>query len=389
MNLQAQIELITNPQEFTRLYDAVLIAEHGDDYLPVDDDRSDKGNDGYLKSEKRLFAGHCFKRIQKQAIDEEIWAKVSSDLDKAGRIKASGRWDVQAWTLLTNYPLPESIAHDLESRGEELGISVSWKGPAYFAQVLQKYKELRSSFPNLQVNEVMERIDFIIKLLESPETEKENIQKSIERVPRTQEELKQLLIFKPEGWEYLYFSGVMLVSRDEHDLKWHDYEIGYARPTGQYINDFSELAAYIGRELREISKVIGGITLVFKEGWQLKAFGEPGQPGVQTRIEHMAKHVTNAYLDMLDWTAKVRGVTVPDKLRDIIDTATAMTEGPIQQIRDFIDEAVRQTDAVPAYIKNPDPNKPPMSIELNLVLSIDDNTVKRLKRALKKHKWGF
>jgi hypothetical protein len=48
MNLQAQIELITVPQDFSRLCNAVLRAEYGDNFLSIDDDRPDRGNDGYL-----------------------------------------------------------------------------------------------------------------------------------------------------------------------------------------------------------------------------------------------------------------------------------------------------------------------------------------------------
>jgi hypothetical protein len=72
VSLEAQISLMTVPQEFIRLCNAVLIAEHGDDFLPIDDDRGDRGNDGYLKSQRRMFAGHCFKRVQNQSLDRAI-----------------------------------------------------------------------------------------------------------------------------------------------------------------------------------------------------------------------------------------------------------------------------------------------------------------------------
>ena len=94
MNLEAQIELITVPQEFTRLCNAVLAAEHGDDFLPIDDDRADHGNDGFLKSAKRVFALHCFKRAQNQGIDILIRRKMLGDLGKAKTLKEQNLWDV-------------------------------------------------------------------------------------------------------------------------------------------------------------------------------------------------------------------------------------------------------------------------------------------------------
>lgn len=59
MTLEAQIGLITVPQEFSRLCNAVPQADHADDFVPIDDDRADGGNDGYLKSERRIYAVHC------------------------------------------------------------------------------------------------------------------------------------------------------------------------------------------------------------------------------------------------------------------------------------------------------------------------------------------
>jgi hypothetical protein len=92
MSLEAQIQLITVPQEFARLCNAALAAEHGDDFLPIDDDRPDRGNDGYLKSAKRVFAVHCFKRVQNQSLDNAIRRKMVGDLGKAITLKneASG-----------------------------------------------------------------------------------------------------------------------------------------------------------------------------------------------------------------------------------------------------------------------------------------------------------
>jgi hypothetical protein len=134
MNLAAQIELITVPQEFTRLCNAVLGAMHGDDFLPIDDDRADRGNDGYLKSERRLFAVHCFKRIQKRGIDLEVRAKMVGDLGKAAALREAGIWDIENWTFIGNYPISEAVAEDVVAQGERTvsmspgGVRSFWPG---------------------------------------------------------------------------------------------------------------------------------------------------------------------------------------------------------------------------------------------------------------------
>jgi hypothetical protein len=59
VNLEDQIAQIINPQEFTRLCNAILTAEYGADFQVIDGTRSDEGNDGYLISEKRIIAMYC------------------------------------------------------------------------------------------------------------------------------------------------------------------------------------------------------------------------------------------------------------------------------------------------------------------------------------------
>lgn len=75
MNLQSQIELMKDPSRFSRLVIALLGEEHPD-YQAIDDNRGDGGNDGYIASEKRMFAQHCFKKLPKRDLDNEVLKKL-------------------------------------------------------------------------------------------------------------------------------------------------------------------------------------------------------------------------------------------------------------------------------------------------------------------------
>jgi hypothetical protein len=149
VNLHGQIELINVPQEFARLCNAILSAEYGDDFLPIDDDRPDRGNDGYLKSERRMFAMHCFKRLQNQQLEREVAAKMTGDLKKAIQLKHDGRWIIDAWTFVSNYPISEHVAAPVIRTGTQAGINVSWRGPLYLADVcsaIRKYAPIFRTF---------------------------------------------------------------------------------------------------------------------------------------------------------------------------------------------------------------------------------------------------
>lgn len=219
MNLEAQIELITVSQEFTRLCNAVLAAEYGEDFLPIDDDRADNGNDGYRKSTKQVFAIHCFKRIQKQRITQEIRRKMLGDLGKAKTLKEHGLWDVKAWTFLSNYAIPEEVGREALALGAQTDIDVSWCGPGFLASALQQHGDVRCLFPALQANEISEQLEGIREALTEPEP------KAPDRVPRTREEQRALLAARPPGWEYLLFASFLFLGKEELEFKWRDHEV--------------------------------------------------------------------------------------------------------------------------------------------------------------------
>lgn len=383
MNLQNQISLINNSQDFTRLCNAVLTADYGDDFLPIDDDRADAGNDGYVKSEKQIFAAHCFKRIQNQSIENEIRKKMTSDLRKAILLKDSKEWEIENWTFISNYPVNESIGRKIYNIGLEAGINVSWKGPDYLASVLQKAKDIRSQFPNLEANEVVERLEGIRIQIEAMNIKTDDSLPALTRTPRKDTELEQLINEKPPGWEYLLFAGTMYIEKLKIESKWHDFEMKYGRRTGLHFSD-REAVTYLSNKWSDLAPAIDGASKALADDVRLKAFGPEGQPGDVDRIIHMAKHVVGAYEQMLDWAADLRGAGVSELLGNLYEAAAEASRQPISEFRDFVDSTVKQFDVIPSYFENDDPNKEPLRIESELHLTTDPLALGYFKKLMKK-----
>ena len=285
MRLRAQIELITVPQEFTRLCNAVLIAEHGDDFLPIDDDRPDRGNDGYLKSERRMFAAHCFKRVQNQSIDALIRAKMVGDLGKAIALKEADIWSIDAWTFLSNYSLSDKLGAELMRTGRVAGIDVAWRGPDYFANALTRHPEVAAVFPGLQVNQLSDRLAQIQDTLAGRE-ETPDATTPYAGPPRTLAEQEDLLLRRSPGWEYLLFAGVLQQGRNALETKWRDHELRLPSRTRERL-DADEAVSYLSAAFGRLGSIVEPLTRVF-EGQQA-AFGEPGEPGDPVLIEHFCE----------------------------------------------------------------------------------------------------
>jgi hypothetical protein len=373
VNLQAQIELMTVPQDFTRLCNAVLQAEHGPDFLPIDDDRADRGNDGYLKSEKRMFAAHCFKRIQNQAIEKEIRTKMLGDLQKAIKLKGEGAWDIEAWTFLSNYPIPESIAVQVVTAGKQAGIDVSWRGSLYFAEVLQRVRSVREMFPNLLANDLLQQLDAITEKLDAL-TPEEVI---VTWVPRTPDEQRALLAQKPRAWEYLLFAGVLFQGKERLEPKWRDFQTGHGRRTGRYL-DAQTARTYLTGIWSDAESIAARGMTAFDAQAQDEAFGAPGCEGDPSSIEHLAERIVACYEDYLDWAAQIRGTVYPDEMDKAFALAAQVAAEPAEKIRNFIDHVVVEIGKVPEYLAQPDPQ--PMSVSLLLTLTVDEKLMAEFKK---------
>ncbi|MEV8525776.1 hypothetical protein AB0451_16700 [Streptomyces sp. NPDC052000] len=380
MNLAAQVELITVPQDFTRLCNAVLQAEYGIDFLPIDDDRADRGNDGYLKSEKRMFAAHCFKRIQNQRLDHEIRSKMMGDLRKAIQLKMAGDWEIEAWTFLSNYPIPEHIARQVVAAGKESGICVSWSGPGYFAEVLQRFRSVREMFPNLLGNDILDRLAAITEKLESLAP----AEAVVNWVPRSIQEQRALISQKPPAWEYLLFAGVLRQGKELLEPKWRDYLIRNGSRTGRYL-DKGSARIYLHGIWSDAEFIAERAMSAFDERLQLEAFGAPGEPGNAELIKQSADRIVKSYEDLLDWAAEIRGTVFPEGVKRAFDVAAMAAAQPLTDIRSFIDRTVNSIDEIPARLAQRDPR--PITFTLTLELTINEAVMAEFRKEVRRLRW--
>lgn len=389
MTLEAQIQLVTVPQEFTRLCNAILEAMHGDDFLAIDDDQADRGNDGYLKSSKTLFAMHCFKRVQNQSLDAEISRKMIGDLKKAVALRDEGLWDIDSWVFLSNYPVGEAVAERVIRRGDEAGIEVGWRGPDFLARSLQAHPEIQDRFPSLQMNAVSQHLRELA--ISTGGSEVVDWKLVGTRVPRTLREKEAILRQRPRGWEYLLFGGTLFVGKESLEKKWHDFEIPpYIR--SHEIADAAAASTFLADQMHQMVGLVEALERVFPPEVQEQAFGPPGAEGDAHRIEHLADRVISTYEGILDWAAQVRRVRPPEVLVPAFEIVPTMADRPLRKFREFVDYAVAELDRLHQLFEEDEPDEP-ILLTLDLSLEVDQDVMdeyhRRIKRARRRQRWGF
>lgn len=386
MALEAQIRLIESPQEFMRLCNGCLTANYGDDFLPIADDRADRGNDGYVKSERRLFAAHCFRRIQNQSIEALIQAKATADLAKAVTLKTDGPWPIDAWTFISNYELPESVAATLFEFGSGAGIDVSWRGPEYLAASLYNSPELQQSFPALAVPQIDARLTQIARELReiSSGAEKSTpVELPTDRIPRTQAESILLASTRPGGWEYSLFAGTLEQERVRLEPAWRDYERGLTKAPFRKL-DFDDANDFLGERISEVISRVESIATIFDRKAQEQAFGPDGVEGDPDRIDHFAHWVVEIYEHMLRWASEMRAISPADELVGPYALATQMVDRPILQWREFNADVQRQVALVPAHVDSKSTDDDPLVLHMTLTLDVEPELGERFGKALKK-----
>lgn len=381
MTLEAQISLLTVPQEFCRLCNALLVADYGDDFLPIDDDRPDRGNDGYLKSEHRMFAMHCFKRAQNQSLDDAVRRKMIGDLGKAVALKNSGLWDIRAWTFLSNYPVAEQIAQEVYRVGERAGIDVSWRGPSELALLLQRHPHVADRFPQLQVHDVADQIgrmrDDLQRLVPAPDP-------PLPYVPATEDELLRVVADAHDLWEYRLFAGVLRQGRQAREARYLDYTLGIVDQPQRL--SFQDANRFVSDCMDRVANAVGVLDTVCQESVQENAFGRPGEPGDADAIQHLAGRMLTTYDSLLTVAADLRSLEPPAVLAQIHRLLPEYVARPITALRDCFLSAEQQIGDACEVIANGNEGEP-ISITLTVDVSFDPELQRQIDAALRRTKW--
>lgn len=202
-------------------------------------------------------------------------------------------------------------------------------------------------------------------------------------VPRTPEQLQQLVAERPTGWEFLLFAGVLLQGKNDLKLRWRDHQLRL--PTAEYHRvDEDDVAGYLGAAFGRLGWTLGPVERVFDA--QEDAFGEPGEPGDAALIQHFADWIIEVYRRLLDWAGTVRSAGVPEEFELAIELSSQAADLPLERIRSFIDETVAAVDQLPAKLAAPENEREPIELQLTLTLDADNElmgaAVDELRRVL-------
>lgn len=164
------------------------------------------------------------------------------------------------------------------------------------------------------------------------------------KVPRTQEELAILLAERPAGWEWILYAGVLRQDLDAREGKYRDHVLGYSPRSGQFITDGDAMAA-IQRNISNIQWLAESFGRVLDPRAQEAAVGADDEPGDPDRIIHLARRLVSVYEDFMEFAAELRATGASSgALRKVLEVQARWADQPLEAIRSFADDIVRDMD---------------------------------------------
>lgn len=198
------------------------------------------------------------------------------------------------------------------------------------------------------------------------------------QIPTTREAQASVIAKRPDFWEYQLFAGKLMEGRLTLESKWRDHELrlpgGVRRDLGQ-----ESPLHFLNREMGWLQRQISSISRIFTPFEE--AVGQPGQPGDANRIEHLAGRYLQMYEGIMDWAADLRNTNAPSDYEEIVELYARLADGPVRQMRSFVQEIADQTARLPALAEG-STEENPATVHFELTLSLEDGVEDELLAAL-------
>jgi len=159
-----------------------------------------------------------------------------------------------------------------------------------------------------------------------------------------------------------------------------DHELRYAAPSAERLEDQATAISFLSGAMNEVQALVASLVRMMEPDVQERAFGPSGVPGDPERIKRLATRWNSVYQGLLGWAARLRGTRHDDQVDRLFEIAARFVDKPIEQYRSFVDEFTEQMDRIPSRLAS----KEPVSLELTLTISVDEQLVEDFNAELQR-----
>jgi hypothetical protein len=183
---------------------------------------------------------------------------------------------------------------------------------------------------------------------------------------------------KPDAWEHLLFSQVLVQGIGENEELRRHQQIGIALGSYNYVAQ-GDIQQWCKTRLAELQGLVAALDTWFNKDFQ-EAIGPPGQPGDMSQIVYCARGLSALHREAIEWAIRVsRSASHEEGVSRVVQKMTGLAEGLLATI-----EAIgpRMAEDLRAYFAGGSSTEPwkPSNITFTVDLPGIEDVVEEMKR---------
>lgn len=198
-----------------------------------------------------------------------------------------------------------------------------------------------------------------------------------EGVPLDEPTTQALLASRPPGWQYMYYSGLIMQGIKRNEARFLDMEMGYTAYRRTHL-DLADAHDFLRGMPSRYKSLAGAFGAVLDARAQEEAFGVPGEEGDPDRIRHLANRFVDVYTGFLETIEDIRGTTVPDEIENARDLAARAGERPVRDMKVFFEKFAKEASTFPQRLATGEN----IHLELVFELELEDDIMDRWADAM-------
>lgn len=182
---------------------------------------------------------------------------------------------------------------------------------------------------------------------------------------------QQIILDKPDGWEYRLTAELLKNELEPIQFKWHALQQGlYALPVKQI--EKVQCAEWLRMAMKDLTFQVRALDALLNKAFK-KAWGEPGQPGSELEILRVCTLMSQATQRFLDWEETVRFSHFPEDF-EVVQA----------ELNNIAGKQIDKVLEIPAWLNNilSDP-KISGTHSLTVTIELPEGWVERINKAMK------
>lgn len=184
------------------------------------------------------------------------------------------------------------------------------------------------------------------------------------KVLQTSPDALQIVLEKPLGWEYRFFSQLLSDNIDSCKELKRDVEYQIFLEFNSSINDYSDLFYWITEKNDQVLRIVNALSSLINNAFKT-AIGKPGEPSDLDFLVYIVNKISDVYKKIIQWEVDLGSTTVPEDAEKLVLSFSNISHSIIADIERFENELREEFNKIPSSIQEGEEFRLNITLKLN------------------------